>query len=72
MMLIDKGYYDYDFKRVEPKLKRILFEDTVKDEVQTKSMLARFGIGAKAKELKDMNIEELQEYAMNDMNNSKI
>lgn len=71
-MLIDKGYYDYDFKRVEPKQKRILFEDTVKDETQTRNILARFGIGTKVKNPKHMDIEELQEYAMNDMNNSKI
>lgn len=67
-MLIDKGYYDYDFKAVKQKLQRILFEDTVKTEEQTISMLARFGIGiGKKKEPKDMDIEELQEYAMNDI-----
>ena len=68
-MLIDKGYYDYDFKKVEPKKKRILFEDTVKDEEQTRNMLARFGIGTAQKKPKDMNMEELQEYAMNDIKN---
>lgn len=69
MMLIDKGYYDYDFKKVESKKKRILFEDTVKDDVQTRNMLARFGIGIAQKNPKDMNMEELQEYAMNDIKN---
>lgn len=68
MMLIDKGYYDYDFKAIPHKPTVILFEDTVKDEVQTKSMLARFGIGTAAqKDPKDMDMEELQEYAMNDI-----
>ena len=67
-MLIDKGYYDYDFKAVKQKPQRILFEDTVKTEEQTISMLARFGIGiGKKKEPKDMDMEELQEYAMNDI-----
>lgn len=67
-MLIDKGYYDYDFKATQKKPERILFEDTVKTEEQTISMLARFGIGiAKKKEPKDMDMEELQEYAMNDI-----
>ena len=65
-MLVDKGYYDYDFKAITKKEKKILFEDTVKDEVQTRNMLARFGLGI-AKSPKDMNIEELQEYAMNDI-----
>lgn len=66
-MLIDKGYYDYDYKAVAKKPARILFEDTVKDEEQTRNMLARFGIGvAKKKDPKEMDMEELQEYAMND------
>ena len=71
-MLIDKGYYDYDFKAVPKKPTVILFEDTVKDEVQTKNMLARFGIGTATQTVKDpgdMNMEELQEYAMNDIKN---
>ena len=69
MMLIDKGYYDYDFKAAPKKPVVILFEDTVKDEVQTRNMLARFGIGTAQKNPKDMNMEELQEYAMNDIKN---
>lgn len=67
-MLIDKAYYDYDFKAVEKKAPIVLFEDTVKNEEQTRSMLARFGIGIEAKDPKDMDMDELQEYAMNDVN----
>ena len=68
-MLIDKGYYDYDFKAVEKKPKQLLYEDTVKSEEETRSMLARFGIGtAVQQEPKDMDMEELQKYAMNDIN----
>lgn len=66
-MLIDKGYYDYDFKAVAKKQKQLLYEDTVKSEEETRSLLARFGIGTAAKEPKDMDMEELQEYAMNDI-----
>lgn len=66
-MLIDKGYYDYDFKAVAKKQKQLLYEDTVKSEEETRSLLARFGIGVESKEPKDMDIEELQEYAMNDI-----
>lgn len=69
-MLIDKGYYDYDFKAVAKRQKQLLYEDTVKSEEETRSMLARFGIGtASQKEPKDMDMEELQEYAMNDLKN---
>lgn len=68
MMLIDKGYYDYDFKTVAKKQKQLLYEDTVKSEEETRNLLARFGIGVGQKEPKDMDMEELQEYAMNDIN----
>lgn len=68
MMLIDKSYYDYDFKKVSPKQKYILFEDTVKDTAQTQQLLAKFGIGVLKKDPKMMNMEELQEYAINDIN----
>lgn len=66
-MLVDKSYYDYDFKALEKKPKQLLYEDTVKSEEETRSLLALFGIGTAAKEPKDMNIEELQQYAMNDI-----
>ena len=72
-MLIDKAYYDYDFKAVAKKAKRILFEDTVKTEDQTRNMLAKFGIGVgKKKDLKDMSMEELQEYAINDTKQQEL
>lgn len=61
MMLIDKGYYDYDYERKEPKFKQALYEDTVKNEEDTLSMLSRFGIGATHKE---ESMDELQELAM--------
>ena len=68
LLLIDKGYYDYDFKAVAKKQKQLLYEDTVKSEEETRSLLALFGIGTAMKEPKDMDMEELQEYAMNDIN----
>lgn len=69
-MLIDKGYYDYDFKSTTDQPKQLLYEDTVKSEEETRSMLAIFGIGtASQKEPMDMDMEELQKYAMNDIKN---
>ena len=61
-MLVDKGYYDYDFER-KVKVERILVENTMKSEEETRSLLARFGIG-KPKE----SLEELQEMAMTQLN----
>lgn len=71
-MLIDKGYYDYDFKTVEKKPKQLLYEDTVKSEEETRTLLARFGIGIGQKDPKNMDMEELQEYAMNDIKGQKL
>lgn len=64
-MLVDKGYYDYDFERVKANA-QLLWEDTVKSETETRNLLARFGIGKKTEE---KSIEELQEYVMSE--NSK-
>lgn len=60
MMLIDKGYYDYDFEQKKAVAKQLLFEDTVKSENEVSSLLARFGIGKP----KDESMEELQKMAM--------
>lgn len=65
MMLVDKGYYDYDFERVKEVAKPILVEDTVKSKEETRSLLARFGFGI-AEHSKE-SLEELQEMAMKEM-----
>lgn len=67
-MLVDKGYYDYDFERVKVKAKQMLYEDTVKSESEVRSLLARFGIGQKNAsqdaEERSESLEELQKMAM--------
>jgi hypothetical protein len=62
MMLVDKGYYDYDFERKKEVAKQVLYEDTVKSDDEVRSWLARFGIG-NAKRSEE-SLEELQEMAM--------
>lgn len=64
-MLIDKGYYDYDFERKKEKVRQALYEDTVKSENEVRGLLARFGIGQKRSE---ESLEELQEMAMKQLN----
>ena len=68
MMLIDKGYYDYDFEQKKEQAKQALYEDTVKSESEVRGLLARFGIGnASAShdvEHSEESLEELQEMAM--------
>lgn len=64
MMLVDKGYYDYDFERKKERVREALYEDTVKSESEVRGLLARFGIGQKPSE----SLEELQELAMKELN----
>ena len=64
MMLVDKGYYDYDFEHKKEKVKQMLYEDTVKSESEVRGLLARFGIGAK---VDGESLEELQEMAMKEI-----
>ena len=69
-MLVDKGYYDYDFERKKEKVRQALYEDTVKSESEVRGLLARFGIGAKvadSAERSEESLEELQELAMSEM-----
>lgn len=60
-MLVDKPYYDYDYKYYDK-----VTEDNgseLNSDDKTKSILARFGIGV-GKDPAEMNMEELQEYGM--------
>lgn len=68
-MLIDKGYYDYDYE--EPKNKRNSAPRKAKSDAETKSMLSRFGVGTAAHsqsvDLRKMDMEQLQAYARQNM-----
>ena len=60
-MLVDKPYYDYDYKYYDK-----VTEDNgseLNSDDKTKSILARFGIGV-GKDPAEVDMEELQEYGM--------
>lgn len=60
-MLVDKPYYDYDYKYYDK-----VTEDNgseLNSDDKTKSILARFGIGV-GKDPAEMDMEELQKYGM--------
>lgn len=59
MQLIDKGYYDYDYERVEKPEEKMDWADTVKSDEEVQDMVALFGFGRKKKPETD---EEIQEY----------
>lgn len=72
-MLIDKGYYDYDYEA--PKGNRTGGVTKAKSDEETAKMLSRFGVGTAANadarnvdevDLKGMDADALQAYAIAD------
>ena len=58
MMLLDKGYYDYDYER---ESKPVLWDDTVKTDEELTEMLSGFGFGGRTNK-KPETVEEIQNY----------
>lgn len=57
-MLMDKGYYDYDYQKMKPVLRRKTYEESVRSDEEIRNILSRFGWG-KPKE-KPLTPAELQ------------
>lgn len=57
MILVDKGYFDYDFEKVD---KEIPWEETIMTDEEAADLAAMFGVGTAAR--KPSTTEELQEY----------
>lgn len=64
-MLVDKPYYDYDYKYYDKVTSGNESGNgsVLNSDDKTRSILARFGIGV-GKDPAEMNMEELQEYGM--------
>lgn len=62
LQLIDKGYYDYDYERVQKPDDIVKWEDTIKTDDELHEMLSGFGFGIKPK--KPQTTEELQTYIL--------
>ena len=60
MLLLDKGYFDYDFERSE-KEEVVTYEDTVRSDEEIREIMAGFGIGVKRKK-EQRTLEEMQNY----------
>ena len=61
LLLLDKGYFDYDFERSDIPTKYGSFDQTVKSEEDVQSMLAGFGFCGK-KNKKPETIDEIQKH----------
>lgn len=60
-MLMDKGYYDYDYEKVRKVPKPLTYEETVKSDEEIQEILKRFGWGSPK-----LPPEELQREVMAD------
>ena len=58
MLLLDKGYFDYDYVAPKEEERQILWEDTVKSDEEAAGIAAMFGIGTS----KPQTEEEIQQY----------
>ncbi len=65
MLLMDKGYYDYDFEKTEAYVPPVNWEDTIKSEEEVDGILAMFGMGANRK--KPETVEEIQAHILKQM-----
>lgn len=66
MLIVDKGYYDYDF---EPVVKIVDAEKTALSDDKLESISKKFGFGGRTRvEVTEENIDELQQRAMKNIN----
>ena len=61
MILIDKGYYDYDFEKIEKPKPPDDWIDTVKSDEEVNGLMAMFGFSARVGK-KPETTEEIQDY----------
>ena len=65
MLLLDKGYFDYDYEKTEKPAELVNWEDTIKSEEEVDGILAAFGMTANRK--KPQTEEEIQGYILKQM-----
>ena len=63
MILMDKGYFDYDFEKVDKADVPVDWNDTVKSEEQVWDILSGFGPWAH----RSKSVEEIQEHIIKQM-----
>ena len=59
-LLLDKGYFDYDYEKTERE-DIVRWEDTVRSDDEIREIMAGFGIGVQRKK-KPETLEEIQNY----------
>lgn len=71
MVLIDKGYYDYDYEEPKgakyEKQKVVTIEETKKSDEEVENILAAFGFGRKKEPMGVHDAQALQELVIKDL-----
>jgi len=71
-MLIDKGYYDYDYEKPKEKPARAKsYDESVKSDEEMRDILSRFGWGKPKEQPKPLTPEEMQRIAMQEAREKK-
>ena len=65
MILMDKGYYDYDFEKTEKPAPTVDWNDTVKTDDEVHGILSAFGPWAN--KYKPKTTEDIQEHIIKTM-----
>ena len=65
MLLLDKGYFDYDFEKFGQLGEGMDWIDTVRSESEIDKMMSGFGFGKRTK--RSETDEELQNFVINQM-----
>jgi len=60
-LLLDKGYFDYDYEKVEKPPQFVDWVDTIKTDEEVVDMLSNFGFGH-LKKKKPETTEEIQNH----------
>lgn len=58
MLMLDKSYYDYDYEEQEEVEVAKTYDESVKSEVEIKSLLHRFGWGMSKAEMLQLEVRQ--------------
>jgi len=58
MLMLDKSYYDYDYEEKEVVEVAKTYDESVKSEVEIKSLLRRFGWGMSKAEILQLEVRQ--------------
>lgn len=63
MLLLDKGFFDYDFEKVDKPAPIVNWEETIKSDEEVQGILSMFGVGQR----KPDSLEDIQSHIRKQM-----